>query len=547
MTGPGEVESQEEPQKSQSTFFKGATRAVLGLYANGWYVAFSVAFLMLGGLVFQEGGSGLVVGAGAACLVATYFSLAVGPFLDRWRAALLERSYWPRSVALTTGLLFWTAVSWSLLLLGIPYAFGVGGGGASALETVLLSLDRILDGLGLTIVGLSWMVGMGACLLGRHALAEDPLVYGGSTTWRKLLGAVLLVPYLLVCGGAAATAWQGRRLDPGIIAAYELEIAASLARKNDDLQAITSGVPEAFLQAAPVRQWLHPEVGVKLDRKALLNTWCEEAARLWTGQRFWSTPSLVALARLARDRHIAGLDPEKSVPAELLAELAIRSEVVLLEWGGVDVSTTQRLYDMRLSAQTWAKLVELGLSRTDLATSATLDDTDVRDRFVQGAARVLSKSDYDMDGKLQRRFFQRSLERKELNALWRAFELGKPYPPPAAPLGVEAFRKRYSASLDFDLAGVDADIQQATYQEDVDRQTLAYDIVMMELKRLEAEGEPLPRTFEQLRPPVAAIARAYAEWMILKPGPDGVTLKRVDPHRNGMTLSHRFWGREQQP
>lgn len=517
-----------------------ATQALLGLYANGWCAAFSVAFLMLGGLVFQEGGGGLIVGAGAACLSATYFSVAVAPFLGRWRDAVGTARYWRLSLALSTGLVLWTALSWSLLVLVVPYAVGVGGG-TSPLEAVLLSLDRVMDGLGAFILGLSWLAGLGACGLGRLALSSDPFTYRGNSLWRRVLGAFLLLPYLMALIGAGVTAWQGRRLDPGIMAAYQTEIAAVLAQKGSEAEA--SGLPTDFIQSGAVRPWLFPgKQRGKLDRKALLETWCREAERLWSGPDFWTKPGLVALARLARDRHIAGVDPEKQgVPEALLAEVTIRCEVVLLEWGGVDVSATQRLYDTRLPAASWAKLVELGLSRTDLASSAALNDTDVRDRFVQAAARVLSKSDYDMDGQLQRRFFQRCLERRDLNALWESFESGKPYPASGAPLDVEPFRKRYAASLDFDLLAIDADIKQATFQEDLARQTLAYHIVMMELKRLEAEGSPLPQTLDQLRPPVVAIAKAYSPWMVLLRLGDGdVALKRVDPHRNGMSLTHRF-------
>ena len=518
------------------------TQAVVGLYANGWCASFAVAFLMLGGLTFGEGGGGLLVGSAAACLIATYFSLAVSPFLCRWRAAMRRSAFWPLSVLLSAGLLLWAALSWCLLLLVTPYAFGAGGG-VSAAESISLSLDRILDGLALTVVGISWVAGMTACLLSQHALSQDPpYVYGGATSWRKALGLVLLVPYLLVLVGAGGVAWRGRQLDPGIEAAYKREIATALGQKKGDPEASAGGVPASFLAAAPVQLWLQPKPGQpRLDRKALLRTWCQEAAQLWTGDAFWNKPELIALARLARERHIAGLDPEThGVPAALLAELAVRCEVILVEWGGVDASTTQRLYEMELPANQWAMLVELGLSRTDLTLSAALDDSDVRDRFVNDAARVLSKGDYDMDGKLQRHFFQRSLEREQLNALWQAFQSGKPYPAAGTPPGVDEFRKRYASSLDFDLNAIDADIGQATFSEERNRQTLAYNIVMMELKRLRAEAAPMPQSLDELRPPVAIIAKAYAEWITLKSENGRIFLKQVEPHRNGMSLTHRF-------
>lgn len=535
--------AESSPQEPENTPTPSrTTQAVVGLYANGWCTAFAVAFLMLGGLTFGEGGGGLLVGSAAACLIATYFSVAVSPFLCRWRGAVGRTAFWPFSVALCTGLVLWTALSWCLLLLATPYAFGAGGG-VSIAQSISLSLDRIFDGLALTVVGISWLAGMTACLLGWHAMGQDPPhIYSGATTWRKALGLVLLVPYLLVLLGAGAIAWRGRRLDPGIEAAYKNEIATALEQKKGDPEIGASGLPPSFLAAAPVQLWLQPKPGqAKLDRKALLRTWCQEAARLWTGEAFWNKPELVALARLARERHIAGLDPEThGVPAELLAELAVRCEVILVQWGGVDASTTQRLYEMELPAGQWAKLVEIGLSRTDLTLSAALDDSDVRDRFVHDAVRVLSKGDYDMDGKLQRHFFQRCLEREQLNALWQAFQSGKPYPAAGPPLGVDEFRKRYAASLDFDLNAIDADIGQATFSEERDRQALAYDIVMMELKRLRAEGAPMPRSLDQLRAPVAAIAKAYAEWITLKSENGKIFLKQIEPHRNGMSLTHRF-------
>jgi hypothetical protein len=64
-------------------------------------------------------------------------------------------------------------------------------------------------------------------------------------------------------------------------------------------------------------------------------------------------------------------------------------------------------------------------------------------------------------------------------------------------------------------------------------------VVLLELKRRQAAGEPLPTRWDQFPPALAALGEAYADWIELIPTPQGVSLRQREP-RGGMGLTHRF-------
>ncbi len=501
------------------------------LYLNGWSAAFVVCFVLLLNFI-PEGARGLVPLAGlASCVVAALFALAMSPFLAPWRAAMMNgRHYLPLSAFLSVGLLAWSVLSFSLVVVG----FAASQYGTDPREELLAALDLFLDGLGSRVMGLAWAFGFLVCLLARQVISQhQELVYPEATTWRKLLSGLVVLPYLLLVFEATGVVLQGARLDPSIQAAYQREIRAALEGRNVSMEErVASQLPPDFLAEDSVRKWLGHR---RVDRAKLVRLWCRQAARFWGEQEFWNHYQLVALARLAALESLLTDD----VPPALAAELAVRSEVILVEHGGVDPTQSHRLYDLRLSSQQWARLIDLALDRNDLLRAAALTDADVRERFVDGAAQVLGSTDYDMDGKLQRKYFQRCAQRRELNRLWQAYQSGKPYPEAGPPLGLQDFKKRYAASLDFDLEAVEHDVAQATFREDLARQNLAYDIVLMELKRLEADGARLPRSWDEFRPEIASVGRAYSDWINLIPSESGVGLRRTEP-RSGMALTHTF-------
>ncbi len=528
-----EVEGEVEGEKKSI-----ADRALV-LHLSGWWPAFTVAFVLCSSLMLHEGiRVVLTIGLSAASLCAGLFTLIVGPFLGSWRASARgEGGHLIRSAVLCLGLIPWTVLSLTGLLIGTAIIVAWNGHPPNPADELLPGLDRIIDGVPTATLGLAWLAGLAACLIGREMVRDEVVVYSGGSRWRQALSVLLLLPYLWACQMVLSAVWEGSRLDPDLRRAYETDIAAMLRHGTDAQEAaVVDLLPVGFREDPVVQVWLAKKSSSPAKRNAVLKLWCEQAATLWTGDEFWNRPPLVALSQLARSREI--IERSDLKPA-LRGEVAVRSEVVLIEHGGVSVTQSQRLYDMTLPAETWAKLVDLGLSRTDLLQAAALDDRDVHDRFVQAAARVLARGDYDLDGNLQRHSLERCAERQHLNALWQSYQAGKPYPVADHPLSRKEFDNRYASSLAFNLSTADSDITQVTYSEEVARQALAYDIVLMELKRLEALGAPLPRSWAEFRPEVRAVGEAYRDWILLAANPNGVTLRRQQP-RHGTGLTHSF-------
>ena len=509
---------------------------ILVLHMNGWFPAFAVSFVLIASLVFSEGARVVLLGGTLALITASLFSLAVGPLLCRWRASMTGKHFFAASALLCLGLLVWTVLNLSLCLLLATYL--LAGWTTSPDQELLQAFDSILDTLGYGPLAVAWLCGMATCVWGRGKLSKHQgWSYAGAVLWRRILALILLIPYALLVLKAGSMVWLGGRLDDGLWQAYSEQISTAIKQKGLTLEEkLESELPSAFRDNPVVAAWLRGEASTTAAQNTVLRLWCKEAARLWTEKDLTSNPELVALARLAHQR---GIVERSDLSAAERTEVAVRSEVVLLERGGVSSIQSQRLYDTVLPAETWQRLLEVSLSRDDLLRGATLTDEDVGDQFVQAGVRVVDKSDYDMDGNLQRRFFVRCGERAQLNRLWRAYEAGKPYPEAATPPNFEQFRKRYASSLAFDLRAVDEDVLQATFKEDLNRQNLAYNIVLMELKRLVAKKAPLPKSWSEFRPEVAAVGQAYSDWIVLTPTGQGVALRRTDP-RQGMSLSHTF-------
>lgn len=514
----------------------------MGLHRNGWWPAFVVSIVWSVALLLDEGGAvAAVIGTSAAVLSATYFCLAVGPFLGGWRQSLGDESslvYLATSALLCGGLLGWTVLTLPGLFFGAAYLVGADSG-SQTWSDLLPALDYVIDGVSSGVIVLAWLSGMACCVWGRLAFLRPLPPYRAAGWGRKLLGMLMVFPHCLVLATVASVVWHGGRLDPELHATYEHEIAQAIAHRSQATEeTLRAALPESFSGHRLVVDWLAKGVAPAPLWNGVLSVWLKEATRLSSAPQFYNDPALQAMARLVVAR---GVIEREDLEPELRAEVSLRSEVLLLDHGGVDRTVSQRLYDTDLSSQSWSRLVEHALQREDLLRGAELTDDDVRHRFVEGAARVLSKSDYDLDGRLQRKFLQRCQERADLNDTWRSYLAGKPYPAPAQPLDRERFQARYAASIAFDLNAIDRDISQATFAKDLARQNLAYDIIVMEFKRLEAAKAPLPRRWEEFRPPLARIGQAYSDWMSLTPTGDGVSLRRHDPW-HGMSLAHRFRG-----
>jgi hypothetical protein len=515
---------------------------LLSLYLNGLFQTFVVCFVVLAAMALTDGGQGLIP---LACLtagvVASLFATVCDPFLRRWRQAMLggppqRVRYLVLSALLSLGMLLWSVLSLALLLAALPYLLTRGATVSPPSEELLPSLDLVLDNTGQLALLVAWLAGWTLCLLTRQAVQQQPVPHTEPPgMMRRLLGLLVLLPYAWTISQAGSALLAGGRLDPSLRQAYQSELQRALEQPGASVEKrLESALPADFREARPVKLWLAGRA--PSDRNELLGLWCQEAARLSQAPSPWNSPALVALARLGELHRIAG---EGKVPPQLLAEWIVRSQVILLEWGGADPTLVQRLYEMRLPAVEWQKLLDLALARDDLSAGASLSEQSVRERFLETAVRALSKSDYDMDGKLQRQLFQRSRERAVLNRLWQNFQAGKPYPSATKPPSFEEFQRRYAPSLAFDLRAVDADIRQATFKEDLARQNLAYTVVLLELKRRQAAGEPLPTRWDQFPPALAALGEAYADWIELIPTPQGVSLRQREP-RGGMGLTHRF-------
>jgi hypothetical protein len=515
-----------------------------GLCRSGWFPALLAGATLCAAALLGDGP--LVVIPAATLLAigsATLFSLAVGPWLGPWRRAKTTAGFALGSALLALGLLLWSLLSMAAVPILGPSLIGLSRDANHPLSEIVPGLDAVINAVPGPSLLLAWGLAMLCCLAGREHCQKLP--YSGESAWRKLLSLLVLAPYLYLCARAGAVAWNGRRLDPDFMAAYGSDIRAALQERSQTpatARPVPANLPRSFRSDPAVRAWLEraPERSEKAapatDWNAILRAWCREAASRWAKPRFWQDPELLALARLASQSsfiELSGVDPA------LRAEAAIRTQVLLLDHGGVTVTQSQRLYDMSLSAQQWERLLRMVLARDDLEKGAALSEDILRERFVAAGARLLQKRPYDLDGNPQRDIFQRCLDRSRLNDRWRHFQQGKPYPVPAAPLPPQEFEKRYAPSLSFDLDEVDEDPRQATFDNALARQDLAYNAVLMELQRLRAAGAPLPRRWSDLAAPVAALARAYAPWMELRPIPGGVRLIRKDP-RHGLGLPHDF-------
>lgn len=513
------------------------------LHLSGWLPAAVVSFAVC---VPVLGGEAILASVAIALLFtsinASLFALSVGPWLGPWRRSLSQSfPYGVLTALLGLLLVGWTAITLSAFpLLGARLVGGVDSSGNLG-HQALAALDMVLNEGGALGWALVWLIAVAACLGGREIARNHPASIYAESAGRKLLGTALLTPYLLLLGQAALVVWQGGRLAPDFRQAYGPDIEAALQQPADPLR---DQLPASFGRLPQVVAWLNGAsafdslVPPKPDWKTIFPAWLKEVRRLWgDSPDRWKNPELQALAQVARRESL--LSSSKGVDPALRAELAIRSQVLLLDRGGVSSTQAQRLFELELPAPVWGALVALALSPPGLEHGAVLSDDILREEFADEGAAVARRTDRDLDGNKQWNLFARCLERARLNHRWREYQRGKPYVEPATPLNRQQFAERYAPSLEFRLDDIDADIGQFTFSNDLARQELAYVAVMMELKRLEAEGAALPQTWADFRPEVAALARAYSDWMRLTPVPGGVDLRRPEI-RGGLGLAHHF-------
>ncbi len=228
-----EGEGQSEDEKKSL-----ADRALV-LHLSGWWPAFTVAFVLCSGLMLHEGiRVVLTIGLSAASLCAGLFTLIVGPFLGSWRASAQgEGGHLIKSAVLCLGLIPWTVLSLTGLLIATTVTVAWSGHPPNPADELLPGLDRIIDGVPTATLGLAWLAGLAACLMGREMVRDEVVVYSGGSRWRRALSVLLLLPYLWACQMVLSAVWEGSRLDPELRRAYETDIAAMLRHGTDAQEA----------------------------------------------------------------------------------------------------------------------------------------------------------------------------------------------------------------------------------------------------------------------------------------------------------------------
>lgn len=330
------------------------------------------------------------------------------------------------------------------------------------------------------------------------------------------LGGLLLCSWILVGLFVARLGWLGWTVDQDLRELAERDVIHSFldalhyGRDPRDYFAL---LPAEFIESSGVA-----EVIASGDRDTRLQTlpaWLKVVHGRMSRKEYWHDEELQKLVLLGEI-----LYRRRSMGSQGL-EARIATDLVLLEnrYFWLD-SSIDHLTEHETDAD-FFKLVDLVLTRTDLHLAPALD--------IPTTSRTFADRYYKLHPRPESHqkplhFFAALEARKQLNLEWRRFKSGLPYPS----------RPPFSRE---ETIKVDALHSLLLMQQD-NRASMAALLLYLELKGLRRNGQALPRTWEDFRPEVEKIGRAYPSWIVVDFENEGV---RVNLCRPPQTNPYVLW------
>ncbi|MGE0493034.1 MAG: hypothetical protein AB7S38_27730 [Vulcanimicrobiota bacterium] len=485
-----------EPQVERQPF----RRRLMQMALNGWFAGFG-ASLPLAWPYFRDevaSSNQLAFTAIFALVNATVFALAVGPWLSGWRRDLRSTRVRLRAVMLAAVATFWSLAT--LTAGQLYWRFGLKftlWNWADSLDEVFLRVDGRL-------LALSWAAGLLGCSLAMMVAHQRSwALYQGETWWRRVLGLALIVP---VAWGLVSTVWLASlktEYDPGL-----LDVKAVPSPSLEDL-------PAAYEQH-PVIVRINEAGGVKdlEEARQWSQLWLEAVDSEWNGERPWNKLSIRALG--LESFHFAPPEDRWSpvaTPSAIEVEL-VRQTIVPGTFPPFDLWTQFR--DGNYPPATWERWTNKALRRTDLAQGLPSAQPELLE-WVKGTVPEAVSEDH---------FFQRRLLVYQYNAFWRA--LSKLPPEASARPLTRSELVALTGEDDHGMAPLAEHPRLFFSVTESQRRGLAALIILLELKRLQSQGQPLPTRWDEFRPEVAELGHAYADWFRLSQTEEGLELSPLN-------------------
>ena len=474
---------------------------------SGWLPCFATTLGVTGVMSWDpaDGPASLAVALLVSLLVSSLFALAAGPWGRSWRRSLTRRHFLVRSAARCLLLVFWfpLLLTWVYWLKDRSIREGLDGGGKLFQDLWAMALDTAFDDFTVAAIVAGWLLGLLGCYGARRLTLRNPWVlYHGASGWRKVMGGVLLAPVLLLACGALTLLVLGARPDPALV---------ELAKAPRSTQSPRQDLPPDLLAYARMDN----KNFYGSDDKELRTRWLAEAVPRWSGDKPWEDKTL---------RAIAGLLPPPPLPKTGPVPLDLLRQTLLAACVDPDNSSVETLPEilsqLTYSADEWQRLRDLVLVRSDLARGArpSAENSWQLRKLSEDLAWPAESESLTLFGE---NAFQLAFHCYAANEMMEAI---RNTPDPLHPLS----RTEVDAAFSGDSANLQQSIKTGIDffrdQSERPRRRLVYVLMLLELQRMRAAGEPLPTGLSSLSRPVRDIVAAYSTWFTLESSKGIVTV-----------------------
>lgn len=177
-----------------------------------WAPALVIAFGMSLGLLGDGQFTALARTFIVAATLASTFQLLFEPLLAPWRRSCRSPLFLPYSLAACA-----LMVGWSMLVLVLPQAWNLAQNSRLTEPTLILlkGVDVVTLDL-ITQVGLSWFLGLVACLWARRRCVSGAVGDRKPSPWRFFLGVLASLPIVVFSGWLLHLWWCGSQLEPDL-------------------------------------------------------------------------------------------------------------------------------------------------------------------------------------------------------------------------------------------------------------------------------------------------------------------------------------------
>ena len=364
-------------------------------------------------------------------------------------------------------------------------------------------------------MGVFLALGLIACV-GSRLLFGKELRFESTGKGIWWFGGLLLCSWLLIGLFLARLGWLGWTVDEDLREVAERDVVPSFLEAlhyGRDPRDYFAMLPAEFIESSEVAETIAS--GARDTRLQTLPAWLKVVRRRMSRKHYWHDEELQRLVLLGEI-----LYRRRSMGTRGL-EARIATDLVLLEnryfWLDIRVD---HLAEHEADAD-YFKLVELILTRTDLHLAPALD--------IPTTSRTFADRYYELHPRPESnhkplRFFAALEARKQLNMEWRRFKSGLPYPsrPP--------FSREETVKVDA--------LQSLLLMQQDNRACMVALLLYLELKGLRRNGQALPKTWEDFRPEVEKIGRAYPSWIVVDFENEGV---RVNLYRPLQTNPYVLW------